>query len=307
MNKVLYLNECSFLAPAPSERAAHYLFDQLLSLLREIDRRCPGMVVVSHDRLTKLTIGPYPIAVWLGRDRDRARRLKGLQNRSPFDPDYGGIGSQIQGELEWHFDSQAVIGLGLAAWYGALAISVDRSPWQQPQLTLQQYLVEEGLDGRVREVEEDVRCRNACNIQHASLHTDWIDAPSRPRPNTPDELWLNRHHWYPNIDFLPSVEPHIRGRPVGDPALLQIAEKLAALQRGIAEWTLGSGSPDWGIDVTPENEGRHRFCLFRDLDGTERLFELHARFTPGENRIHFRLHGQEPRIIVAYIGRKLGI
>ena len=307
MNKLIYLNERSFEASVASGRVGNDLFDELVGLLREIDRRSRGLAVVSHLKLTHLAIGSHPIAAWLGRDKDRARRLKSLQNRAPFDGDFEAIKRVSKGDLDYRHDGQEVIGLGLASWHDGLAVSVDRDPWRQPLLLLRQCLVVEEADGDVRSEENEVHCRNASNPQHIENHADWIDAPPEEGPRTPDELWRDRRRWYPNIAFTPAVESGIRKRPGGDPAIPQIAAKLAKLQRVVAQWEPGSGPPDWGIDVTPENAGRHKYCKFDDLDGTTRLFELHARFTPGENRIHFRLDGQERRIIVAYIGQKLGI
>ena len=293
-----------------SEQAGNRLFDKLVGVLREINRRSTGLAVASRHRLFDLSIGVYSISAWLGRDRDRSRWLKSLQTRAPFDIDFEAIKEELQGDLEYQHDGQDVIGLGLASWYDGLAVSVDRDPWWHPRLALRQFLVVETSDGDARSEENEVGCRNASNDQHIDHHSDWIDAPLVEGPRTPDELWLHRRRWYPNIAFTPAVESQIRKRPGGDPAILQIAAKLAALQRAIASWEQDRGPPNWGnwgIDVTPENSGRHKYCNFEDLDGTTRLFELHARFTPGENRIHFRLDGQERRIIVAYIGRKLGI
>jgi hypothetical protein len=59
--------------------------------------------------------------------------------------------------------------------------------------------------------------------------------------------------------------------------------------------------------VTPEAEQRKRLCMFVDLDGIERLFDWHARFTPGAGRIHLRLVPEEGKARIAHIGLKLGI
>jgi hypothetical protein len=36
-----------------------------------------------------------------------------------------------------------------------------------------------------------------------------------------------------------------------------------------------------------------------------RVFDLHARFTPGAGRIHFRLDPTAQKFVIAYIGKKL--
>ncbi len=304
MNKPVYLNERSFEDPVVSEQIGNRLFDKLVGVLGEMNRRSAGLAVVSHLGLFDLSIGAYSIGAWLGHDRDRSRRLKSLQNRAPFYRDFEAI--KGQDDLEYRHDGQEVIGLGLASWCDGLAVSVDRDPWRHPLLALRQFLVFE-TNGEVRWEEKEVDCRNVSCNQHIDHHSDWISAPFVEGPRTPDELWRERRRWYPDIAFTPAVESQIRTRPGGDPAIPQIAAKLADLQKTIAQWEPKRGMPNWGIHVTPENEGRRKFCWFKDLDGEDRCFDLHARFTPGENRIHFRLDGQERRVIVAYIGRKLGI
>jgi hypothetical protein len=59
--------------------------------------------------------------------------------------------------------------------------------------------------------------------------------------------------------------------------------------------------------VTPEAQTRKRLCAFADLDGVERIFDLHGRFTPGEGRVYFRLVPDTRKAAVAHIGLKLGI
>ena len=198
------------------------------------------------------------------------------------------------------------IGLGLAAWHGELAVSIDRSPWQTEGVDLQCYTVSESDDGSIVEEDTIVSARHATDPTHLLAHEDWLSQPARDLPRTPHELWTNRTQWYPNVAFTSRVEAQIRGLPASSPSFRQIAQKLLALQDSISKWS-GVGPPDWQINVVPENERRHQHCEFEDLDGEIRLFELHVRYTPGANRIHFRLDALAHRIIVAHVGRKLGI
>ncbi|WP_346174857.1 hypothetical protein [Streptomyces cuspidosporus] len=46
-------------------------------------------------------------------------------------------------------------------------------------------------------------------------------------------------------------------------------------------------------------------CRFTDLDGETSTFDLHARFTTGAGRIHFRLVPEERTIRLAHIGSKI--
>ena len=302
----MYLNERSFESPVDSQEAASRFFGELFSLLRTLDRRLQGISVVGHQRLTDITIGFYSASVWLGADVDRIRRIRTIMNRAPFDSDFESVRKTLQGELEFRRGPETVIGLGLASWHDCLAVSVNREPWQHSLLTLHRILLAEAHNGQLIEQEHDVPCRHATAEHHLEDHADWIDTNRVDAPRTPDELWHRRTHWFPDIAFVPPVRAQVRELGAANPAFCQIVEKLTALQHSVSTWN-GVGAPDWGIFVTGENEGRKGLCWFKDLDGHERLFDQHARFTPGEGRIHFRLDGANRRIVVAYVGRKLGI
>jgi len=234
------------------------------------------------------------------------RRLRALDDRAPFDTDFERMTDEIGGALEYSYREQTAIGLGLAAWHGEMAVSIDRSSWQTEWVELQCYTVLEKDDGNVVEETTVVAARHATNATHLQSHQDWLRLPARDLPRTPNELWLNRLQWFPNVAFTARVERQIRDLPASSPAFRQVAEKLSALQDSLDRWN-GVGPPEWQINVAPENEGRHRYCRFEDLDGESRLFELHVRYTPGTNRIHFRLDASAHRIVVAHVGRKLGV
>ena len=287
MNKPIYLNECSFRDPVDSEQEARRLFGCLYDLLRHLDGRAGGLSVVAHQRLTDLAIGPHPAAIWFAGDRERVRRIKLISSRAPFDVDIDSIREELQGELEFRHEGDEVIGLGLASWHDSLAVSVNRDPWRTPELALQRFLVAEGPQAELIEQEDNVTCRHATIEQHVEHHAAWIDAEQIDLPRTPDELWQYADRWYSNIAFHPRVRAQLVDLGAASPAFSQVVEKLAALQDSLSGWN-GDGMPDWGVHVTGEHSGRERLCWFEDLDGEQRLFEQHARFTPGEGRIHFR-------------------
>lgn len=306
MDKPVYLNELSFHVAVDSEHEARRLFGHLYDLLRYLDRRAAGLSLVAHHRLTDLMIGPYPAAIWFAGDKERVQRIRLISNRAAFDVDFESVKEKLEGDLEFRHDGEEGIGLGLASWHDSLAISVNRDPWQAPELLLHRTLVMEGPEGQLVTQEDDVTCRHATVEQHVEHHAQWIDAERVDLPRTPDELWQYAHKWYPNIAFHPRVGAQLEDLGAANPAFSQVVEKLAALQDSLSAWQ-GDGVPDWGVHVTGEYGGRENLCWFNDLDGERRLFEQHARFTPGEGRIHFRLDGPNQRIVVAYIGRKLGI
>ncbi len=306
MEKNLYLNECSFRASTHSQTEAKRLFDSLFSLLRYLDKRTGGLAVVAHERLTELTIGIHSIAIWLDGDRERVRRVKRILSRSPFDADFESIKEAFRGEIDFRHEGEEAIGLGLASWNDSLSIGIDRDPWRVPMLSLRLFLLQEAADGELVAREDEVQCRHATAEQHVEYHADWIDTDCVEGPRTPDELWQYREKWYPNIAFLPPVRSQIRRLGGANPSFGQVVEKLGALQDSLSDWD-GTGLPNWRVSVTGEYGQREKFCWFEDFDGVSRLFEDHTKFAPGAGRVHFRLDGANRRIIVAYVGRKLGI
>lgn len=306
MDKPIYLNERSFHLPVDSEHEARRLFGYLYDLLRHLDRRAGGLSVVAHQRLTDLMIGRHPAAIWFLGDKERVQRIKLISNRAPFDVDLESVRQELQGDLEFRYEDEEVVGLGLASWQETLAVSVNRDSWRTPELLLRRLLIAEGPEGDLIERNDEVTCRHATIEQHIEHHATWIDAERVALPRTPDELWQYADRWYPNIAFHPRVKTQLADLGPASPAFGQVVEKLAGLQNSLAGWS-GDGVLEWEVFVTGEYGGRETLCWFEDLDGERRLFEQHARFTPGPGRIHFRLDGSGQRIIVAYIGRKLGI
>ena len=306
MPRQAYLNELSFNSRHVPIELGRKFFEQLFRLLRAIDRRSNGVTIIGHRRLSELSIGDCPVGAWLRDDPDRKRWLRIIDNRAPFDPDIDGIAEEMDGALEYLHGGHSAIGLGLASWHDELAVSVDVEPWQAEWVKLQCYQIYEDEAGSVDSKTSIVSARNAANLAHLHAHKQWLESPCRDLPRTPDELWLNRRQWYPNVAFTRRAERQVRALPARSPAVRQVAERLLALQDSLVDWN-GVGQPQWRIYVVPENPGREQYCWFEDLDGENRLFELHARYAPGQNRIHFRLDVPNRRIVVAHVGRKLGI
>ncbi|CAM5526414.1 hypothetical protein [Streptomyces aurantiogriseus] len=129
-------------------------------------------------------------------------------------------------------------------------------------------------------------------------------ASSLARAATGRQIWELRAELYPHLQFLPRTEYQLSDL---DPRwVVPVRRCLERLEASTAAWDpSASNEPEWQSKVTPEGETRKRVCKFQDLDGEERTFHLHARFTPGAGRIHFRLIGAEGKIRIAHGGSKI--
>ena len=213
MPRHAYLNELSFANRHVPTEHGRRLFERFFRLLREINRRSPGVTVVGHRRLTELSIGDCSIGAWLRDDPDRKRRIRVLQDRAPFDADLERMAAETADVLEYSHGDQIAIGLGLAAWHDELAVSVDLPPWQTESVELQCHTLLENAAGDVAVETSAVVARNATGPGHLQAHDEWLRRPDTDMPRTPDELWLNRAQWYPNVAFAGRVERQIRGLP----------------------------------------------------------------------------------------------
>ncbi|MFB9178278.1 hypothetical protein ACFFX1_09090 [Dactylosporangium sucinum] len=85
-------------------------------------------------------------------------------------------------------------------------------------------------------------------------------------------------------------------------------ERLAELQVAASAWdTQAAPAPEWLSRVTSESQTRLKLCTFDDDEGVARIYDMHARFTPGAGRVHFRMDRGNGRLTIGYIGEKLGI
>lgn len=306
MSSIIYLNELATEdAEGVDASEAERLFSNLIDLLRVITRRIDGLTLGSHVPLPGLCLGRHSMSRWMAQDLDRKRRVRAIQNRSPFTNDLRAIETETQAYLEHFFNDRRALGLGLAAWVESMAISVDQQAWNFHEVNLEQHELFENDAGVLIEREAQVSVRHATRREHLDTHADWLEALTVNSPRTPDEMWRRRSYWYPGLAFLPRVESQIRSLHAAEPRFSSIHSRLEDLSSAIEAWRDDQAFPTYGFKVTPEGDKRRQLCQFVDLDGVERIFDTHCRFTPGKGRIHFRLDGANRELIIAHVGDKL--
>jgi hypothetical protein len=281
---------------------------ELVDLLRAIRRWRDDVALVTHTDLTSIELSQgYYTWQWIAgnaMNRDRWRYIRAIQNRAPFS---SVIPEDATGDVEYRHAGRLADGLGAAHLSDGLAISLRLdAAWETAWVTTIRSILDGDDSGDLMVSEESVEVRHATTCDHATCHKNWIQEAGRDGLTSGGIIWQNRGAVFPHLTFLPRVEDDLRDAQQS--WVRPIANQLFKLEQAVADWKPGhEASPRWMTRVTGESETRQSLCEFTDLDGVVRTFELHARITPGERRIHFRLVPEDGTVRVAYIGRKLGI
>lgn len=124
----------------------------------------------------------------------------------------------------------------------------------------------------------------------------------------PTDLWRNRARTFPNLDFSPRVEGDLTN--LGPTQYESAVRRLVEINAATSGWAEGMPSPTYLSKITGETTatmnkyGYQR--IFRSSNGSDEVFELHARLAGGF-RLHLREITETRRVEVGYIGPHLSI
>jgi hypothetical protein len=299
----LFFNELSCSAPMP-KASVDEAMERFVRLLMRITQWRRDAALISSVKLKELELAPgYYLAEWAGQPHhvDLWRGIRGLQNRAPFsDVLPPGVGEGA----DYFWSGRPAKALGAAHLLDELLVSllVDAG-WDASWIRADREALAELADGETDIVKQPVQVRHAATLEHAASHEDWIKQAGLPDLRLGSEIWEARGDLFPHLQFLPRVKDHLDG--LRRDWVIPAARELRRLNDAISNWDPQlKREPTWS-NVTPEGETRKRLCRFIDLDGVERTFDLHGRFTPGAGRVYFRLVPQERKARIAHIGWKL--
>jgi hypothetical protein len=293
-----------------SDAELESLIRELVDTLRAARRVRPDLALVSQQNFPTIPVGQngLTLAAFLqqrgGRSRELLRFTLGMLNHAPFSN--APSTTLPEDDEEFLCGERRADGLGLAASNKQLATSLGLVEWQESTVAIERRWLEEKDDG-VLESAEPLNALQVASVEHVTVHEQFLRELSLPDPITGPALWADREQVFPSLEFLPRVKGQMTRLAPGSAALAQVVDRLRELDEAAANWDpRATPHPQWKSNVTPDSSSRKRRCDFVDIDGTTRCFDLHARFTPGLGRIHFRLEPEgRARLIVAHIGRKL--
>lgn len=310
---VVVLNELSIPhAPhaRPDDEIAS-LIARFAELLRDVDSirsdvslasssPLPSHLVTSDGR----TLGAF-VDQHGGRLKESWRYIKRKLNRSEMN---FSLVERSQLE-EWLCAGEPCVGLGFAAQLGQLSLSWQTAEcWDAQSALLTRRTLVEDKDGTLSLSEQEVTIAHASRVDHLRAHELLVREAALDSSFCGADLWEDRLGLYPRLRFIPRVREQLWALGYGNPSLKSVHSRLLELNAAMALWDPGkSAFPAWQSHVTPESETRKRLCAFVDEDGRTYTFDLHARYTPGAGRIHFRLDTTEkaPLLRVAHLGHKL--
>ncbi|MEC4014969.1 hypothetical protein [Streptomyces sp. H27-D2] len=263
-----------------------------------------------------MTQTPLPAAViargyyyqqWASDNRNRTQRqfIKALRNRAPFTDVLPQHSSP--GEIEYECAGEPVEGIGAAHLMDGLAVSLPLSrTWSGSWLDVMVRRLVETDAGDLAMEEAAELVRHSARRGDLVTHEKWGRSAGLDAVDTPAQLWEQCADFFPRLQFLSRVREDLERLELK--WFVQVRGLLARLEASASRWDpVVSAVPVWqGANVTPEHEQRKRLCYFRDLDGVDRCFHLHGRFTPGAGRLHFRLVPEDKALRIAYIGPRLG-
>lgn len=302
MSAPVVLNELSCQLWPDDEHKGVECIRKLAGALVELKRFRRKTFVLSHVRFGNLFLGSRPFSSFMSDAsvRDSLRQILAFANLSPLESFIDLDADGVESIVGSNFSRGALF----AHLLGTVTVSFPgHSDWSGPEIAMR--LRELDIFGDIAEREAVVG--NLAEKAHAEGCRALITKYRTQEVRCGADIWARRDAWFPSLRFLPRIEADLAG-VIGGLLAGQIAARLFELEGAISMWDpVVMRAPEWESRVTPEAETRRHLCRFTALDGREEIYDLHARYTPGAGRVHFRLIPAERIAEVAYIGRKIGI
>lgn len=302
MTEALVLNELSYDSWSPSRIDGQNGINALAKVLRDVRMRSENAYLLSRERISNMVFcdgTPLRMFISIPGSRDAVLAIMSFADKAPFL-----LADCDSSDMECWCNGVAANGLLFCCVLNAVSVSfASDANWVSRYLSVKLHrLVEEEGEVGIEVVEQEVP--NLASFEDVDAHRQLLISPGPVWKNS-SELWESRA-CFSNLLFLPHVREHICALDSASEEFRQVGRRLAELQSAAREWRVDAEPfPRWLSHVTVEGERRKLLTKFKDSDGAEHYYDLHARFTPGAGRIHFRLIRGRKLIEIAYIGSKL--
>jgi hypothetical protein len=316
MELEMVLNELSFRSLAIDEHVARQRMSDLVLTAITATKYGVKRVIRTHNNLNAEILAPdYPIARWRNDnmvDLELRRFFRTLITKYPFLEDIADSSIQDNFGLSEFFHAEdRAIGLGVAYWLDALAISLRSDEawcYNRLQLRIMQLDENEEFLECVREIP------HASSVKHIQEHIIWIKERLRQDDSLlvrdGASIWEHKEEWFPNLFFSEKVGEQMQSLASGNLLLMPIMKRLHELEAFCNAWLAGPFDQNkMSSKVTNESESTLAMFTaertFRCHDGMPRTFRWHLRLTPGSWRLYFYPLVEERKLIIGYIGPHL--
>lgn len=225
-----------------------------------------------------------------------------LASKYPVEDDVedGELAALVDWSIPAHPGSLALV---LCARSGRIAVSISTDPvWQVDPIALMV-----AIDPAAPHALTTIPVDNVFSEANALSLSDRLKA-AVVQTADPATLWRERSALFPHLEFAPRVEGDLAN--LGAKEYGSAVSRLGELERAVAGWRLGQGSPQYLSRVTGESEATmnqyRSYRIFRSITGSDELFEKHARLAGGF-RVHLREIFAQRRVEIGYIGPHLPI
>lgn len=297
----MVLNELSYPEGEKPDHEIRRLITQLAATIKAVKAIREDAYLVSRERFSDISFGPDSIRKFVGNPamKEEILYLFSVANRSP----YSTLMELDEFLVECSVNGRQAIGFLYCAISSSFCVSFCTSEdWNAGVIkVIISELSDEGIQSTFFEL------LHAARTAHVEQHRSILERMSLERRWTSsEEIWLARSGDFPNLVFLPDVEHQLQLLPRNSEAVAQVGNRLVELQVSTAGWIVAAEAfPSWMSLVSPEGETRKRLTMFADEAGNKHCYDMHARYTPGPGRIHFRMLREQKQLEIAYIGHKI--
>jgi len=312
----MVLNELSLRSLAADEHVARQRMSDLVLTAMTATKHGVKRVIRTHNNLNAEMLAPdYPVARWRNDnmvDLELRRFFRTLITKYPFLEDISDSNIQDSFGLSefFHVEDQA-IGLGVAYWLDALAVS----------LRSEEFWCHSGLQLRIMQLDENEEVTegvgeipHASSVEHVQEHLVWIKERLRQNDSISVRdgvaIWAHKEDWFPSLYFSEKAREQMQALSSGNLLLMPIVKRLHELEEFCKTWFEGAFDQNkMASKVTNESEATLEMFTaertFRCHDGIARTFRWHLRLSPGSWRLYFYPLVEERKLIIGYIGPHL--